>query len=115
MIYRFWTLKIAKQDESNGESKFRVTIGFRGKLASYWKKDRIQFQKWRGVCRAYNNPILEYHVREMNFDNIGKACGAQIIFTTRSGMVGREDLGFSEKNIILNDDVHGERCSWLFI
>jgi hypothetical protein len=30
-------------------------------------------------------------------------------------MVGREDLGFSEKNIILNDDVHGERCSWLFI
>jgi hypothetical protein len=47
----------------------------------------------------------------MNFDNIGKACGAQIIFTTRSGMVGREDLGFSEKNIILNDDVHGERCS----
>jgi hypothetical protein len=33
----------------------------------------------------------------MSFENRRKACGAQVISTTRSGMVGCMDWGSSEK------------------
>jgi hypothetical protein len=58
-IYGFWRWKFVKQDESNGDLKFITTIKLGGKLASYWKIDRRQFQKWRGICKAYKNLISE--------------------------------------------------------
>jgi hypothetical protein len=48
-------------------------IGLGGKSVNYWKIDKRQFQKWRGVCRAYRNPILEFDVGQMSFENKGKA------------------------------------------
>jgi len=33
----------------------------------------------------------------MNFENKRKACGAQVVSTTRSGMVGHMDWGSLEK------------------
>ncbi len=62
VIYKFWRQRIVKQDESNGDPEFITTIGLGGKLASYWKLDKRQFWKWRGICRAYKNPISESNV-----------------------------------------------------
>jgi hypothetical protein len=75
----------------DGDPEFTVTIGLGGKSASYWKSNKIQFWKWRGICRAYKNPILESDVGHMNFENRRKACKAHVVSTTRSGMVGRMD------------------------
>jgi hypothetical protein len=57
IIYKLWKWRIVKQDESNGEPKFTTTIGLGGKLASYWKTNRRQFWKWKGICKAYKNFI----------------------------------------------------------
>jgi hypothetical protein len=51
-----------KQNELNGDPEFTMTIGFGGKLTSYWKLDRRQSCKWKGICRAYRNPISEFDV-----------------------------------------------------
>ncbi len=64
------------QNESNGGPKFITTIGLRGKLASYWKTNKRQSWKWKGVCRACRNPILESSVGQMGYENIGKTCKA---------------------------------------
>ncbi len=80
-----------KQDESDGDSKFIVTIGLGGKLASYGKIDIKQFWKWKGVYMAYRNPISKSNVGQTNSKNRGKACGAQVISIIRSGMVGHMD------------------------
>jgi hypothetical protein len=61
-IYKLWRQRIVKQDESDGDPKFTATIGLGGKSTSYWKLDRRHFWKWRGICRVYKNPILEYDV-----------------------------------------------------
>jgi hypothetical protein len=61
-IYRFWRWRIMKQDESDGDPKFITTIGIGNNLTSYWKLDRRQSWKWKGICRAYKNPILEFDV-----------------------------------------------------
>ncbi len=63
-----------KQDESNGDLEFITTIGLGSKSASYWKSDRRQSWKWKKICKAYRNPILEFDVGHTNFDNRGKAC-----------------------------------------
>jgi hypothetical protein len=34
-IYRFWRQRIVKQDESNGDLEFIMTIGLGGKSTSY--------------------------------------------------------------------------------
>ncbi len=52
-----------KQNESNGDPEFITTIGFGGQSTSYWKINKKQFQKWKGVCRAYKNPISKSNVR----------------------------------------------------
>ncbi len=65
-----------KQDESDGDLKFIAIIRLGGKLASYWKTNRRQFRKWRGIYRAYRNPISEFDVGHMSFENRGKACEA---------------------------------------
>ncbi len=74
-----------------------MTTRLGGKATSYWKWNRRKSWKWGGVCRAYKNPISEYDVGQMSFENRRKACGAQVISTTRSGMVGCMDWGSSEK------------------
>jgi hypothetical protein len=51
-----------KQNESNGDPKFTATIRLGGKFTSYWKLDRRQFWKWKGVCRVYRNPISKSNV-----------------------------------------------------
>ncbi len=61
-----------KQDELDGNSKFIVAIGFGGKLASYWKTNKKQSWKWKGICRAYKNPMLESNVRQTSSKNKGK-------------------------------------------
>jgi hypothetical protein len=40
MIYRLWKGRIVKQDESNGDLEFTMTIGLGGNLASFWKSNR---------------------------------------------------------------------------
>ncbi len=82
-----------KQDESDGDSKFIVIIELGGKSANYWKINKKQSWKWRGVCRAYKNPISKSNVGQMNFENKGKAYGAQVVFTTRDGMTWNVDWG----------------------
>ncbi len=57
MIYKLWRWRIVKQDGSDGDLKFIASIGLGGKLASYWKTNKRQSWKWRGICRAYKNPI----------------------------------------------------------
>ncbi len=57
-----------KQDESDGDLKFTTTIGTGGSLASYWKSDRKQSWKWRGVYEAYTNPISNYDFGKMSFE-----------------------------------------------
>ncbi len=67
-----------KQDELDGDPEFTLTIGLGGKSISYSKINKRQFQKWRGICKAYRNPILKFDVRETSFENKGKACGHKL-------------------------------------
>ncbi len=90
-IYKLLGWRIMKQDESDGDSEFTMTIRLGGKLASYWKTNRRKFWKWRGICRAYKNPISESYVGKMSFENKGKACEAHVVSITRSGMAGCMD------------------------
>jgi hypothetical protein len=43
--------------------------------------------KWKGVCKAYENPISKSDVGQMNFENKGKTYRAQVVSTTRGGRV----------------------------
>jgi hypothetical protein len=45
----------------------------------------------------------------MSVKNRGKPCGAHVIFTIINGTVGH--MGVFRKGPILNDDLHGKRCS----
>jgi hypothetical protein len=74
-----------------------MTIGLGGKSTSYWRSDIRQYWRWRGGCKAYKNPTLESNVRQMSVENGGKACGAQVVSTTRSGMARHMDWGSSKK------------------
>ncbi len=62
MIYKLWRRRIMKQDELNGDLEFIVTIRLGGKWASYRKTCKRKFRKWKGVCRAYRNPITKFDV-----------------------------------------------------
>jgi hypothetical protein len=75
-----------KQDELNSDSEFIVIIGLWGKLISYLKLNKRQFWKWKGVCKAYRNPVSESDVGHASFENKRKACEAQVVSTTRSGL-----------------------------
>ncbi len=65
-----------KQNEWDGDPKFITTIGLGGKLAIYWKSNKRKFWKWRGVCKAYKNPISKSNVGQTSSTNRGKAYGA---------------------------------------
>jgi len=86
-----------KQDELDGDLEFIVTIELEGKSANYRKINKRQSWKWR-VCRAYKNPISGSNVGQMNFENKGKAYGAQVVSTTRDGMTWNVDWGSSKKS-----------------
>jgi hypothetical protein len=45
--------RIVKQDESDGDPEFTVTIRLGGKLTSYWKTIKRQFWKWKRTCKVY--------------------------------------------------------------
>ncbi len=83
MIYRLWRQRIIRQDESDGDSEFIVTIGLGGKSISYWKIDKRKFWKWRGIWKVYKNPISKFDVGQMSFENKRKACRAHAISTTK--------------------------------
>ncbi len=51
-----------KQDESDGNQEFIITIRLGGKSSNHWKTNRIKSWKWRGVYKAYKNPISKYDV-----------------------------------------------------
>jgi hypothetical protein len=40
-----------------------------------------QFRKWKGVCMAYKNPILESDVGQTSFENKRKAYKAHVVST----------------------------------
>jgi hypothetical protein len=86
MIYRLWRWKIVKQNESDGDLKFIATIVLREKSSSHWKINKKSSWKWKGVCWAYKNPILDFNVGQMSSKNRRKTCKAHVIFTTRGGM-----------------------------
>jgi hypothetical protein len=67
--YRFWRWRIMKQDEWVGNLEVIVTIGLGSKSSNHWKTNKKQSWKWKGIYKAYKNPILEYDVGQMNFDN----------------------------------------------
>jgi hypothetical protein len=90
-MYKLSRWRIVKQDESDGDPEFTMTIRLGGKLTSYWKTNKTKFWKWRGVCKAYKNPISKFDVGHMSFENRRKACRAHVISITRSGMVGCMD------------------------
>ncbi len=112
-IYRLWRWRIVKQDESNGDPKFTLTIGLGGKSTSYWKTNRWKFWKWGGICKAYRNPISQYDVERTSFDNKGKAYMAHVVSTTRGGTVWSVDLGVFKEGTITSDNLHGEKCNRL--
>jgi hypothetical protein len=86
-----------KQDEFDDDLEFITIIGLGGKSASYWKINRKQSWKWKGVCKAYRNPISKYDVGQMSSNNRGKTWRAHVVFTTRGGMVWNMEKGSSEK------------------
>jgi hypothetical protein len=57
VIYKFWKQRIVKQDESDGDPKFIVTIKLEEKLTNYWKSNKKQTWKWKGVWKAHNTII----------------------------------------------------------
>jgi hypothetical protein len=70
-----------KQDELDGDSEFITTIELKGKLTSYWNTDRWESWIWKGVCKAYINPILKSNVGQTHSQNRGKTWKAHIVFT----------------------------------
>jgi hypothetical protein len=84
-----------KQDELDGDLKFIVSIGLGGKSTSYWKTNIKKSWKWKGICWAYKNPILEFDVEQMSSDNRGKACRPQVVSTTRGGTTWSMEWGSS--------------------
>jgi len=66
VIYKLWSQKTMKQDESNGDPKFTTKIKLEDKLLNHLKTNIKHFWKWRRMCRAYINPILKFDVGQMN-------------------------------------------------
>jgi hypothetical protein len=64
---------------------------------------------------AYRNPISKSNVGHMSFENKGRACGAHVISTTRKWYNMMYGLGVFREGIILDEYIHGEICSQLFI
>jgi len=61
-----------KQDELDSDSEFIMTIRLGGKSSSHWKINTKQSWKWRGICKAYRNPISKSYVGQMSSKNRGK-------------------------------------------
>jgi hypothetical protein len=61
------------------------------------KRTKNNLETWRGICKAYKNPILESNVGQMSSKNKGKTCRAQVVSTTRSGKAWSMDWGSLEK------------------
>ncbi len=61
-----------KQNELDNDLEFTPTIGLGGKLSNHRKTNKRQSWKWRGVCNAYRNPILDSDVGQMSSKNRGK-------------------------------------------
>jgi hypothetical protein len=51
-----------KQDELDGDSEFTMTIRFGGKSSSYWKRNKRQSWKWKGICENYIKPVSKSDV-----------------------------------------------------
>jgi hypothetical protein len=60
-------------------------------LASYWKTNKRQSWKWRGICRAYKNPILKFNVGHTSSKNRKKTYKALVVSTTRGGTMWSMD------------------------
>jgi hypothetical protein len=48
------------------------------------KDEPKTISKWKGVCKAYRNPISKFDVGQMNSKNKGKNYRAQVVSITRS-------------------------------
>jgi len=57
VIQTLWKRRVVKQDESNGDPEFIVTIGLEGKLIIYWNIDKRQSWKWIKICKAFKPHI----------------------------------------------------------
>jgi hypothetical protein len=49
IIYKFWRWRIVKQDESDGNLEFTMTIGLGGRSSSHWKINKRKFWQWKGI------------------------------------------------------------------
>ncbi len=67
-----------KQDESNNDLKFTMSIGFGGKSSSHWTRNKRQFWKWTGICGNCKSPISKFDVGQTNSKNKRKTCKAQL-------------------------------------
>ncbi len=56
VIYRLCKQRIVKQNESNGNLKFIMTIGLKGISSSYWKMNQRQFQNGKEYARLIETP-----------------------------------------------------------
>jgi hypothetical protein len=56
-----------KQDEWDDDLESTTTIGLGSKSTNYWKINKRQSGKWKGLCKAYKNPILKTDVKQINF------------------------------------------------
>jgi hypothetical protein len=45
-----------KQDESDGDSKFTITIGLGGKLANYWKTNKKNLENGKEYAQLTKTP-----------------------------------------------------------
>jgi hypothetical protein len=83
-------------------------------LSSHFKINKRKFSKWRGVCKAYKNPILKSNVGQTSSENKKKTCKAQVVSTTILKWYGVKcGLGIFKEGTIIDDDLHKERCSQL--
>jgi hypothetical protein len=80
-----------KQDESDGDLEFIVTIGLGGKSLNNWKTNKKQSWKWRRLCKNYRNPISKFDVGQTNCENKRKTCKTHVS-TTIGGKAWSMDL-----------------------
>jgi hypothetical protein len=106
-LRRWW---IVKQDELDGDPKFIATIGLGGKSTNHWEIDKKKSWKWRGVCKAYKNPILESNVGHWKQR---KGMRGTCCFDHKRWYNVKYGLGVFREGTIIDDNLHIEKCSWL--
>jgi hypothetical protein len=79
-------MKNCEQDESDGDLEFIIINGLKGKINKLLNvKDNTMLKMDRRM-QGLKNSISQSDVGQTNVENRGKACGAHVVSTIRSGM-----------------------------